>query len=211
MNRTLFLIFAIATIALSGCVDNNLNSNILHRDITVTYFWIGEEESEDNYNISNAQSVWDDSWKIHYGGYDSPYDRKGFYPSRFVPKENPFYFALPYNDFKNGTKKLNAIDESICQPICKNVWIKIIKGDKVAYAQWEDVGPLEEDDIEYVFGNKMPKNQINDNSGLDVSPAVRDYLGLEDIDKVDWQFIDSSDVPNGPWKQIITRSQIYWS
>jgi len=45
---------------------------------------------------------------------------------------------------------------------------------------------------------------------LDVSPAVRDFLSLSDIDVVNWQFIDFSDVPDGPWTEIITTSQIYW-
>ncbi|MDL5503374.1 MAG: hypothetical protein QSU88_09175, partial [Candidatus Methanoperedens sp.] len=90
-------------------------------------------------------------------------------------------------------------------------WIKITKGDKSAYAQWEDVGPFEIDDIDYVFGDSKPKNDINNNAGLDVSPAVRDYLGLEDIDKIDWQFIEPGNVPDGPWTEIITRSQISWN
>lgn len=78
----------------------------------------------------------------------------------------------------------------------------------MAYAQWEDVGPFEVDDADYVFGNSRPKNKINNNAGLDVSPAVRDYLGLEDIDIIDWQFVDFKDVPKGAWKEIITNSQI---
>lgn len=32
---------------------------------------------------------------------------------------------------------------------------------------------------------------------MDVSPAVRDYLGLSGIDKVDWQFVEFEDVPEG--------------
>jgi hypothetical protein len=32
-----------------------------------------------------------------------------------------------------------------------------------------------------------------------VSPAVRDYLGLEDTDVTDWKFVDFKDVPPGPW------------
>ncbi|NPA95620.1 MAG: endo alpha-1,4 polygalactosaminidase [Thermodesulfobacteria bacterium] len=40
---------------------------------------------------------------------------------------------------------------------------------------------------------------MNDNAGIDVSPAVRDYLALEDIDKVNWQFVDFDAVEPGPW------------
>jgi hypothetical protein len=90
----------------------------------------------------------------------------------------------------------------------KNRWIVITKDGKTAYAQWEDVGPFGEDDAKYVFGDALPKSKENKNAGLDVSPAVRDYLELEDIDKVDWQFVDEKDVPRGPWKDIITTSQV---
>ena len=36
-------------------------------------------------------------------------------------------------------------------------------------------------------------------SGLDVSPAVRDFLGMEDTDVTDWKFVDFDEVPSGPW------------
>jgi hypothetical protein len=40
---------------------------------------------------------------------------------------------------------------------------------------------------------------------------VRDYLGLSDIDKVSWQFVDAADVPPGPWKLIVTsRDKSEW-
>ncbi len=202
-------LFVFLLVVLSGCVDKSSNQYPLHKDISVTIFWIGEEGSNENAYISNSQSAWDLNWIDHYGGIDDPSNRVGFYPKNFIPRENPFYFALPYNDFdENGNKKSNGF---FCEKICKNRWIKIINGNKIAYAQWEDVGPFEEDDIGYVFGNDKPKNKINDNAGLDVSPAVRDYLGLKDIDKVDWQFVDIKDVPNGPWKDVITQSQIFYN
>lgn len=196
--------FLLAVLVLSGCVDKN-NQYSLHKDITVTIFWIGEEGTDENGYIPNSQSAWDDNWKGHYGGIDDPYNRNDFYPKDFTPKENPFYFALPYDDFDEDGIKSN---ESMCVTVCKNTWIRIIKGNKIAYAQWEDVGPFEENDVDYVFGKSKPKNKINNNAGLDVSPAVRDYLGLKDIDNIDWQFVDFKDVPNGPWTEIITRSQI---
>jgi len=67
-----------------------------------------------------------------------------------------------------------------------------------------------EDDKAYVFGTSQPQNTVNDNAGLDVSPAVRDYLGLNDIDKTDWQFVDEEDVPDGPWKEIVTTVNVTW-
>jgi hypothetical protein len=35
---------------------------------------------------------------------------------------------------------------------------------------------------------------------LDVSPAVRDYLGLAPTDVTDWEFVEVRDVPAGPWR-----------
>ncbi len=192
----------------------------LHKDITVTIFWAGEEAGEENGDIANLSSAWDDMWVLRYGGVDTPDRRNGYYPAGFVPDENPFYFALPFNDFdENGRKKENLPslipwlkkNRQTPHSVCKNRWIKIIKNGKTAYAQWEDVGPFGEDDAAYVFGTASPANTINDHAGLDVSPAVRDYLGLEDIDKVDWVFVDEEAVPEGPWKRIITVSQVNWT
>jgi hypothetical protein len=50
-----------------------------------------------------------------------------------------------------------------------------------------------------VFGNQRPKPNLNKGAGLDVSPAVRDYLGLKQTDITDWRFADFSEVPPGPW------------
>ena len=196
------------------------NTYPLHTNITTTYFWAGEEADADNKNISNLPSAWDEAWVLHFGGIDNPNKRSAYFPSGFTPKENPFYFALPYNDFdENGNRKkevynlvpwAKAHDWKASESLLKNRWIKIIKGNKVAYAQWQDVGPFKEDDGAYVFGSAQPKSKTNQHAGLDVSPAVHDLLGLEDIDHVDWQFVDVGAVPDGPWKKVVTTSQIYW-
>jgi hypothetical protein len=193
----------------------------LHKNISTTYFWIGEEAGKDNGNISNLPSAWDEDWAKHFGGVDNPDKRKDFCPASFTPKENPFYFALPYNDFnEKGKPKNDAVVLAMWaknkkfgaeESICKNQWIKVTKNGKSAYAQWEDVGPFGEDDKSYVFGTSVPKSKENNHAGLDVSPAVRDYLNLNDIDKTDWQFVDAQDVPAGPWKKIVTTSQICWN
>lgn len=196
------------------------NKYPIHKDITATYFWAGEEAGKSNKEISNLSSAWDEKWVKHFGGVDNPKKRNGFFPAAFTPKENPFYFALPYNDFnKNGTIKTEilqladwtkGVELKEGQSYCKNRWAKITKGGKVTYAQWEDVGPFGESDKNYVFGTAAPKSKTNSNAGIDVSPAVRDFLGLKDVDKVDWQFIDESLVPDGPWKRVVTTSQVYW-
>lgn len=176
----------------------------LHKNITTTYFWAGEDASGDNYGISNNSSCWDESWDKH------------------CKNENQFYFALPYNDFDdNGNRKAEAFNVipwasekkwSDSESMCKNRWIKITHDDKVAYAQWEDAGPCDdaggcgENDKNYVFGTAAPKFKV----GLDVSPAVKNQLGLKDVDQTNWQFVDEKDVPDGPWKQVITTSGVYW-
>jgi hypothetical protein len=44
---------------------------------------------------------------------------------------------------------------------------------------------------------------LNKGAGLDVSPAVRDYLGLkQQTDVTDWRFVDFSEVPRGPWSAL---------
>ncbi len=194
----------------------------IHTGITSTVFWIGEGKSDDNDEISNSRSVWDDKWKEHFGGRDNPTKRNGYYPADFIPKENPFYVALPYNDLQENGKHKEDLAQFVpwfkCstvkpgQSVLKNRWIKITKDGKSAFAQWEDAGPFGEDDADYVFGKDTnPDNKANKRAGIDVSPAVRDYLNLKDIDNVDWQFVDFEQVPSGPWKKIITRSQVSWN
>jgi AhpD family alkylhydroperoxidase len=85
---------------------------------------------------------------------------------------------------------------------CKGRWIAIRFGNKVAYAQWEDAGPFRTDNWQYVFGNERPKPNLNKGAGLDVSPAVRDYLGIDETDVTDWRFVDFSEVPHGPWSKL---------
>ena len=192
------------------------NQYPLHKNIIATTFWIGESASGSNAFISNVASAWDDNWQVHYGGVDDPKNRDGFYPADFTPQENPFYFALPYNDFDaNGNRKTdvnkiiywaNDFSWDASQSMLKNQWIKITHNGISAYAQWEDVGPFGEDDSSYVFGAKLPQSQSNNNAGLDLSPAIQTFLNLSGEGSVDWQFVKEADVPAGPWKDIITTS-----
>lgn len=211
----------IVLLANAAFLSFDKNKYPIHKDVTVTIFWVGEKANKDNNNISNIQSAWDSKWQEHFGGVDDSKNRNGYYPENFTPEENPFYFGLPYNDLEeNGERKDDANnivywagekkEWRANESMCKNRWIKIKKGEKIVYAQWQDVGPFGEDDADYVFGNKEPKNKINQSAGLDVSPAIRDYLSLSDIDKVSWQFIDEKYVPQGPWKEVTTNRQLYW-
>ena len=192
----------------------------LHENIRTTYFWIGESADSDNQYISNLSSAWDENWVHHYGGVDDPKNRDNYMPSAFTPKENPFYFALPYNDFNDdGTRKTDAYSTvywagekqwNDSQSMLKNRWIEITKDNKTAYAQWEDTGPFVYNDSNYVFGDAQPSNDVNHDAGLDVSPAVKDYLSLlHGKNVVSWRFVNLNDVPDGPWKDVITTSQVF--
>ncbi len=180
------------------------------RNIVTTVFWVGELPTPNN-PTPNTASSWDKRWKYSFGGYDDPDPkaRKGFRPAAFVPRQNPFYVALPYNDVMRGGKTRPEAprvipwfrDRFVKQghTVLKGKWVAIRKGRKVCYAQWEDCGPFRTDHWQYVFGNARPKWNINKGAGLDVSPAVRDYLGLTGIDLTDWKFVDFREVPRGPW------------
>ena len=99
------------------------------------------------------------------------------------------------------------------QSVCRDRWIairKTVAGGKqrVCYAQWSDCGPFRTDHHEYVFGNDRPRPNLNQGAGLDVSPAVRDYLGVASTDVVDWCFVEWSDVPQGPWADLGSNNHL---
>ena len=179
--------------------------------IVTTTFWIGEKPTANN-PVPNVQSSWDKNWTKNYGGYDNPdqSQRRDFAPVKFTPRQNPFYVALPYNDKAINGHRPEAprvvpwFKEAYQGPgvsTVKGRWIAIRKGNKVAYAQWEDAGPFRTDHWQYVFGNERPKPNLNKGAGLDVSPAVRDFLGMQDTDVTDWKFVEFSEVPHGPWSK----------
>lgn len=181
-------------------------------NITTTVFWIGELPTKNNPTPNHASS-WDPNWAANYGGYDDPdpAHRRGFIPAAFVPHQNPFYCALPYNDVTRGTTKPEAkvvipwfrqAFEQEGHTVCKGRWIAIRHGNRVCYAQWEDCGPFRTDHYQYVFGTAVPLPNLNGGAGLDVSPAVRDALGMNATrDVCSWKFVEINEVPPGPWRQ----------
>jgi hypothetical protein len=183
------------------------------RSIVTTTFWIGEQPTRNN-PTPNHISSWDMNWRESYGGTDHPDTAKrvNFHPAKFTPKQNPFYVALPYNDCMREGYKPEASQvipwfrdgplPGSKRSVLKGRWVAIRHGKRVAYAQWEDAGPFRTDHWQYVFGNERPKPNLNKGAGLDVSPAVRDYLGMNDTDLTDWKFVNLFEVPEGPWAQI---------
>jgi len=179
-------------------------------NIVTTVFWIGEQPTQNN-PVPNTKSSWDANWTSNYGGYDTPdaSNRRNYIPASFVPRQNPFYVALPYNDVTHGRFKPEAalvipwFKQSFTKKnksVCKDRWLAVRKGNRICYAQWEDCGPFRTDHFQYVFQNERPKPNLNRGAGLDVSPAVRDYLGLQSTDVTDWQFVEVRDVAPGPWR-----------
>ncbi len=214
----LALLAGIAVLLLASIVtarthhqSSKAGATLAHSNITTTVFWVGEPGDADNANIPNASSTWVEQWQDAYGGVDDPAHRCGLLPCGFTPQENAFYFALPYNDlntscdFKDSQQDVPWFNSAPVHghSIIKNHWIKVEYKGKTAYAQWEDAGPLGEDDTSYVFGSAQPHYK---KSGLDLSPATADYLGIDGKGQTSWQFVDQQDVPGGPWKQTVTTS-----
>ncbi|MBV9128111.1 MAG: hypothetical protein JO117_08510, partial [Verrucomicrobia bacterium] len=182
-------------------------------NIVTTIFWIGELPTARNPTPNHA-SCWDSVWASNYGGYDNPdpSSRRNFIPVAFTPRQNPFYIALPYNDTTRGTTKPEArlvipwfkqYFQQEGHSVCKGHWVAIRYGERVAYAQWEDAGPFRTDHYQYVFGQEYPRPNLNHGAGLDISPAVRDYLGINpssSYDVTSWRFVEPNEVPSGPWK-----------
>jgi hypothetical protein len=187
-------------------------------NIVVTVFWIGEAATANN-PTPNNKSSWDGQWETNFGGYDNPdpsariasHAAGDFRPKAFIPKLNPFYIALPYNDVAGwGRHKPEAarvipwfarMNPRPGQTVLKSRWIEMWDGRRSCFAQWEDCGPWNTDDWEYVFQGKKPKNTNNAGAALDISPAVRDYLGLASGRRVHWRFVEDAEVPHGPWKK----------
>src|SRR6516162_6497526 len=168
-------------------------SSLWKQNIVATVFWVGELPREND--PGNLQSAWDQDW-IHT-----------------TKTQNPFYVALPYNDVQNGHTK----PEAKCiipwfttafvrdgKSVLKDRWVAIRKGHLVCYAQWEDVGPFCADHWQYVFGSERPRPNKNRDAGIDVSPAVRDFLGMTGMDSCDWRFVSDQEIPPGPWKVFVS-------
>lgn len=193
--------------------------------ITATIFWCGEQPTKRN-PTPNCKSSWDTQWAENFGGYDDPDPDKrianhatgDFRPKAFVPKLNPFYIALPYNDVQGWSAHKPEASRVIPwfsrmrplpgKTVLKGRWVQIYYEKHSCYAQWEDCGPWVTNDWEYVFGNKRPKTTQNGGAGIDLSPSIRDYLGVSSGQKVHWRFVEESQVPYGPWKKYASKSNV---
>ena len=171
-----------------------------HKDITATYF--------DITRANPPRTAWNDVDAI---------------------EENPYYFALPYNNMLKGVQNYGD---------CKNLWIEIVSATngKKAFGQWEDVGPWFVNDSDYVFDNSgkvrpfaemhlgefwnilrqkettngyKPRKVLNE-AGIDLSPQLAACINLQGKGKIHWRFVSESEVDSGPWKSRISRSLPHW-
>jgi len=182
--------------------------------IITSMFYLGDKAAKNAWNIKISQ------------GSDSPDDRNGYASGTHASSFNPFYVALPFNDLAYPDKAKQYLPAGWQRPdkdgkpvsACKDRWVEIKTEDgsgHICYAQWEDVGPGSPDDAkygddaEYVFGKAKPRNQ---HAGIDVSPAVAQYLGSNDEYKplqTSWRFVDAENVPPGAWLKYDEQAVIY--
>jgi len=185
--------------------------------IITTEFWIGEAGSSIS-PTDNVASAWDENWRTTNRGSDSPYNRSGYAPADHAPTVNTFYVALPFNDLAFPDKAREWVPRGWHRPpkdgkqvsACKDRWVEIKNAQgRICFAQWEDVGPLRYDHAEYVFGNERPDTYTR--AGLDVSPAVADYLGIDGKNRAitSWRFVDDEDVLPGAWLRYDELALLY--
>jgi hypothetical protein len=175
--------------------------------IITTVFWIGEGGSALSPTTNHA-SAWNMDWIHDNSGSDDQDDMSGYASSLHASTLNPFYIALPFNDLVYPDKARRWIPASWFKPprggkqvsACQDRWIEIKnRAGRTCFAQWEDVGPLRYDHAEYVFGPERPDTLTR--AGLDVSPAVALYLGIDRHGSAitSWRFVDDDDVVPGLW------------
>jgi hypothetical protein len=152
----------------------------------------------------------------------------GYFPVRMTPKQNPFYLDLPFDDVNDSgayasrgavvpwanTPEYAPAIRNPNDSLMKNRWVELQKGGATCFGQIEDAGPGDYDDANYVFGanNARPQNGRYGGAGLDVSPALNGCLGFAELngdgDILSWRFIDSTQVPAGPWTRIVTTTPV---
>jgi hypothetical protein len=202
----------------------------LHERIPATVFWVGTVSAQGaGGDGQSLLSAWDSAWAEHFGGCDgvgaagrecaSDVERRtapDWFPTAIVPRENPYYVGLPYNDLSSpkSTDRYRipwAADQGFAIHLndrtvsfMKNRWVGVTGPAGTCYAQIEDSGPGAVDP-DYVLGTGRPSNP----HGINLSPAVTRCVGLAaeaGSGDVDWRFVDAP--PPGPWGRVITSRQV---
>lgn len=175
----------------------------LSHTVVASIFGIGEPAGPDNDYITNEDLSWRGGINQAtgnpiaidlFGGIDDASKRRpDGLPEGFTPLHNPYYFALPAGEFTEtglipGVREKSpwadeasslASDESLFQ----GRWVAVSRTDadgtkREAFAQWIDVGPNEEMDHAYVFGDDQPSNTFGLKAGIDISPVAAHDLGF---------------------------------
>ncbi|GAB6098794.1 hypothetical protein JCM16358_06730 [Halanaerocella petrolearia] len=147
-----------------------------------------------------------------------------------LKEENDYYCALPYKPGYN-----NRVYQGITD--VKNRWIEIYypKTEKYVYVQWEDVGPWNVYDPEYVFStnDKRPlaesgydtgwsgEERKTNGAGLDISYEAMKYLVGTDVQgnlnkgKIDvnwrfvlWEEVEENSSQDAPWLEKVSRGEV---
>jgi hypothetical protein len=202
----------------------------VHRQVLAMQFRLGAIVSQrDGYDGQSVSSAWDARWAQHYGGCDGlgpvgvacsadTAARRGpdWFPTVTVPRENPYYVALPFDDLvPNGTTGRERMawsqdpgfagrqgDRTVS--FLKNRWVSVSGPAGTCFAQVEDTGPGAPDPA-YVFDAEAPKDYY----GMHLSPALFRCLGFDGTaldGRVDWAFVDAPD--QGPWATLVTSRQV---
>jgi hypothetical protein len=165
-----------------------------------------------------------DGWGPINGVSGPTFKRRGLCPAAGIPKEGLAYVAIQVVDhdgriykkafpwvkyaarFLPQLRKFKDGHFADWQSPFKNLWVEVHYHGLVAYGQVEDTGPSKftdgrAADFPYVFGRaRHTKNRYGLHAGIDLSPALTDYLGTDGGARVTWRIIPSDLVPNGWWK-----------
>lgn len=212
-----------------------------HLCLVATTFWVGEIHDPAAEDGSQMISAYDGWWYDRYGGCDGIESggtcetehrdaANDYFPKNTLPRENPFYLDLPFNDVSDprAFSMRHLIPwaddpgyagnlENTNFSYMKNRWVELRFRDNTCFAQIADAGPAVYDDFDYVFGDNdaRPKNTKYNGAGMDVSPAVVGCLGFDELNGtqtgVSWRFVDDVDVPEGPWTKVVTSSGYDWT
>ncbi|AGB40734.1 hypothetical protein Halha_0762 [Halobacteroides halobius DSM 5150] len=142
-----------------------------------------------------------------------------------LKEENDYYCALPYKPGYDGRVYQNFTKEYV-----KDRWVEVYypKNEKYVYVQWEDVGPWNVYDPEYVFSTNDVRPYAErkredtgwsgevrktNGAGLDISPEAMNYLGGDGYIKVNWRFVSWEEVQqnsrqDAPWLKDVSGSEI---
>ena len=186
--------------------------------IITTEFWIGEGGSAIS-STDNVGSAWDENWRTSNRGTDNPNDRNGYAPADHAPTVNPFYVALPFNDLALSRRSAS---------VASRVVAPSTEGWEAGFRLQGPLGGNEEcagARLLCAMGGRWPagfrspricfwKRTTVDTltrAGLDVSPAVFQYLGLDGSKNrlTSWKFVDDEDVPPGQWLKYDELALLY--